>query len=58
MKMSLSYINSLLATLPANVEVTLRSRSFQYRLLTRDMPGLDRRLTSLDYGSEWFPADR
>ncbi len=54
--MSLGYVNSLLAALPEHVEVELVLKDFlrPQRLLTRDRPASDRRLTSLTSGREWF----
>ena len=56
--MSLDYINKLLAALPSYMEITIRFRmgdeEREHRLMTRDMPGDDRRLTNLTSGTEWF----
>ena len=58
MRMSLEYINRLLATLPANATFDIRfqlaDRTITNRLMARDMPGPERRCTNLDSGSEWF----
>lgn len=53
--MDLEHVNRLLSALPAYVEVELEIEHFPtQRLLTRDLPGEDRRLTSLTSGAEWF----
>lgn len=60
--MSLDFINKFLAALPMNVvvEVSFAAEVFEkslegsFRLMSRDLPGPERRLTNLDSGREWF----